>query len=101
MKTTGVAEQGTARCIQHGPGRLSGVFFRPEAGDYLPPSYVCARCWEEAGEPPRLIPEHFTALTLKTRPAGVELAEKKAEYLDRQLWQFISLDEWLEGPRQG
>lgn len=27
---------------------------------------------------------------------GDKLARLKAEYMDKQLWQFISLDEWLK-----
>lgn len=67
MRTTGRAEEGVSSCLTHGPGRLSGVFFRPDPGDFIAPGYVCARCWEEAGEPARIIPEHFIALTWKVR----------------------------------
>lgn len=28
-----------------------------------------------------------------------ETAAKYKEYLDKQLWQFVSLDEWLRGPQ--
>ncbi len=37
---------------------------------------------------------------LRQDAAKRRLEALKAEYLDKQLWQFVSLDEWIKGSRE-